>query len=145
MSEVSPNFRIITFCAWTVGFEARCRDFTASLLLRRMVNSCWGCLERRLGGEDTRAGGEASLHTVSAKLATVSFTGVVTSANKCSGSVCRVPRATVTLRREGGVQRRSVELCSPKRTKFLGDKLNLTGSRVTVSSTGDSGPDRHAV
>ena len=122
MSEVSPNFRIITFCAWTVGFEARCRDFIASLLLRRMVNSCWGCLEHRLGGEDTRAGGEASLHTVSAKLTIVSFTGVVTSANKCSRSVCRVPRATVTLRGEGGVQG-SVRPSARRLCHLLGRKV----------------------
>ena len=40
LSEVMPSFLIITFCAWTTGLVARCRDFVANLSLRLIVNSC---------------------------------------------------------------------------------------------------------
>ena len=96
MSEVSPSFLIITFCARTAGFVARWHDFFANLSLRRMVKSCGCCRKRPRGSEATNTGGGASIQTSCAKLATTYFTGELASGNRAS----RVPRATVALRRE---------------------------------------------
>ena len=68
-----------------------------------MVNSCCGFLERHLGGEATNVGGEASLQTVLAKLATVSFTGVVASEKRCHEVVNLHHHGEATVEEEGGV------------------------------------------
>ena len=119
VSDVIPSFFIITFCACTAGFVARWHDFFASLSLRLIEKVCRGYRECHLGGEVCSTSAGASLQTAfaklataslaskltsCAKLATVSFTCTVVSEKRCSGSVCRVPRVTVILRREGEEQ-----------------------------------------
>ena len=97
LSEVMLSFFIITFCAWTTGFVARCRDFRAKRSLRVIVNSCCCGRDLRHGGEATNGGGGASVHTARAKSTIASFVGISAPAKRWSGSVSHVPRATVTL------------------------------------------------
>ena len=134
-SEVMPSFFIITFCAWTVGFVARRCDFFASLSLRRMVNSCGCCRERRLGGEATSTGGGgASPHIACAKLATVSLTGVLASGKRLNGSDSRVPRVTVMLRSEGEECRTGASPCKAKHTDSRAGEMAYPSNAGTAGS-----------
>ena len=103
LSEVMPSFFIITFCAWTTGFVARCRDFRAKRSLHLIVNSCCCGRDLRRGGEATNGSGGASVHTAHAKSIIASFVGISAPAKRWSGSVSHVPRATVTLRMSSGM------------------------------------------
>ena len=85
LSKVMPSFFIMTFCAWSTGFVARCRDFLASLSLRLMAGGSCGVRARRRGGVEARTVGEAALQTAAAKSEMTFLTGELTPGESSKG------------------------------------------------------------